>query len=256
MKRSFPRSASQLSPALLKRVNAYALAASAAGIGVMALVPPAEAKIVYTPANIKIVPNHGLIMFDLNHDGIPDFGLSNRTNASSFGNKYGTLKVQEARSANQIWDVYSHTMNAEELCAAALPKGKLVGPKGAFMVDPKYGIVMAEVYFSSAFGPWLKVKQAFLGLKFVINKKNHFGWARLNVKINRTTFTATLTGYAYETIPNKPIIAGQTKGSDALAIEPASLGHLARGAAAISAADVKQFSPTTPRFHTTAFSQR
>jgi len=246
MKRSFPRSASQLPPFLLKRVNAYALAASAAGIGALALAPPAEAKIVYTPANIKIVPNHGLIMFDLNHDGIADFGLSNRTNASSFGNKYGTLKIQEARPANQIWDVYSHTMNAEELCAAALPKGKLVGPKGAFMVDPKYGIVMAEVYFSSAFGPWLKVKQAFLGLKFVIKGKTHFGWARLNVDINRTTFKATLTGYAYETIPNKPIIAGRTKGPDAIAVEPASLGHLARGAAAISAGHVKQMSATNP----------
>jgi len=33
---------------------------------------------------------------------------------------------------------------------------------------------------------------------------------------------ATLTGYAYETIPNKPIIAGKTKG-------PATLERLALG---------------------------
>jgi hypothetical protein len=39
-----------------------------------------------------------------------------------------------------------------------------------------------------------------------------------------------LTGYAYETIPNKPIIAGKTKGPDVFTVQPGSLGHLARGA--------------------------
>ena len=240
-----PRSTLQLSPSLLRRVNSYALAASAAGIGVLGLTQSAEAKIVYTPANIKIIPNHGLISFDLNHDGIPDFGLSNRTNASSFGNKYGTLKVQEAQSANEMWDAISHTMNGEQLCAAALPKGKLIGPKGAFQVEPKYGVIMAEKYFSIAFGPWLKVKQAFLGLKFVVKGKTHYGWARLKVDIGTTTFTATLTGYAYETIVNKPIIAGKIKGPDTTAVQAATLGHLARGEGAISSWRVKQISAPT-----------
>jgi hypothetical protein len=30
------------------------------------------------------------------------------------------------------------------------------------------------------------------------------------------SIVATLTGYAYETIPNKPIVAGATKGSDVI----------------------------------------
>jgi hypothetical protein len=41
---------------------------------------------------------------------------------------------------------------------------------------------MAEVYFGTAFGPWLKVKQAFLGLKFVVKGKTHFGWTRIEVR--------------------------------------------------------------------------
>ena len=48
---------SQVSESLHKRLNAYALAASAAGLGVLAFAPPAEAKIVYTPANIDC--SHG-----------------------------------------------------------------------------------------------------------------------------------------------------------------------------------------------------
>ena len=57
---------------------------------------------------------------------------------------------------------------------------------------------------------------------------------------------ATLTGYAYETIPKKAIIAGQTKGPDDMSVEapnasltmptpePASLGVLAMGASGLS----------------------
>jgi hypothetical protein len=54
---------------------------------------------------------------------------------------------------------------------------------------------------------------------------------------------ATLTGYAYETIPNEPIIAGKTEGPDDAgaeesrnlsAPEPASLGTLAMGAPGLS----------------------
>ena len=62
----------------------------------------------------------------------------------------------------------------------------------------------------------------------------HYGWARLNARAG----AATLTGYAYETIPDKPIPAGvfetappesgatSTEGANA-----GSLGALARGAA-------------------------
>ena len=63
------------------------------------------------------------------------------------------------------------------------------------------------------YGPWLKVKQAYLGLKFVVKGKTHFGWA--HIKLNPTSglsISETLTGYAYETIPGKSIIAGKTTG--------------------------------------------
>jgi hypothetical protein len=92
-------------------------------------------------------------------------------------------------------------------------------------------------------------------LKFSIGGQTHYGWARLNVTV---TFTglfksggtyAVLTGYAYETVPNTPIVTGKTKGAAAdvsgthqsttphhsrqVRAPPASLGLLARGAAAL-----------------------
>jgi hypothetical protein len=60
------------------------------------------------------------------------------------------------------------------------------------------------------------LKNRYLGLRFFINGKLHYRWARVSVFINGGSFSPPpfLTGYAYETIPGKSIIAGQTKGPD------------------------------------------
>jgi hypothetical protein len=44
----------------------------------------------------------------------------------------------------------------------------------------------------------------------------------------RFGMVATLTGYAFETIPNKPIIAGKTCGPDVI-VKHGTLGELAAG---------------------------
>jgi hypothetical protein len=104
------------------------------------------------------------------------------------------------------------------------------------------GNYFSYVYFK---GPWANTKGRYLGLKFVIKGEEHYGWARLNVKIVVITIVATLTGYAYETIPRKPIIAGQTKAPDEAGSEPpnasltpprsrAGLGLLGLGSSGLS----------------------
>ncbi len=203
------------------RLNAYTVAATAAGVGALCLGQTAQAKIVYTRANVKIVQNVGFVRFDLNHDGITDFGLSNLRHVLS-SETFAALRVAPIGEANEIWGVYSKQV----LCAAALPKGRKVGPKGPFQKDPKDGLPMAVSGAYGTYGPWRHVQQAYLGLKFVIKGKKHFGWARVKLSIVNQSITATLTGYAYETIPRKPIIAGATKGPDE---ETGSLGALAAG---------------------------
>ena len=205
------------------RLNAYTVAATAAGVGALCLAQPAEAKIVYTPAHVKIVQNVGLVRFDLNHDGIADFGLSNVLHVLS-SETFAALRVAPLQEANEIWGVYSNQV----LCAAALPKGRKVGPKGQFQKDPNIGLPMAASGAYGTYGQWRHLQQAYLGLKVVIKGKTHFGWARVKVLAHGASIAATLTGYAYETIPGKPILAGATKGPDA---EAGSLGALAAGAA-------------------------
>ena len=89
----------------------------------------------------------------------------------------------------------------------------------------------------SDLGPWVGkgngVGNRYLGLKFVIHGKVHYGWARLSVTLGHHwqygDVSATLTGYAYETIPNKAIITGKTKGEDVIMFYPDTLGDLAAG---------------------------
>jgi len=137
--------------------------------------------------------------------------------------------------------------------AAALRKNAPIGSNSAFK-QASY-LYMAYVGRNlghlSGHGPWIGNKRAYLGLKFKIDGKTHYGWARLHVLARLTSpvtarlIMATLTGYAYETIPNKAIIAGKTKGPDLITVQPASLGHLAAGASAIPAWRVKRTTATT-----------
>jgi hypothetical protein len=91
----------------------------------------------------------------------------------------------------------------------------------------------------SSAGNWRNVKDLYLGLKFMVAGQTHFGWARLNVALTtQASWTATLTGYAYETVANRPLLSGQTHGQEVpqpvsfkpMAPLPATLGSLAQGA--------------------------
>jgi len=225
---------SQLSESLLHRLNLYAVAATAAGVASLASTPSAEAKIVYTPANIPIVVNGGFVELDLNHDGINDFQFDN-----VYGNQNSSLNVGAAQNPNRAWAV-SCTADGALYCAAALPKEIKVGPQNFQAGHTNLGMAFYHGgSVPSAAGRWLEVKQAYLGLRFVIKGKTHFGWARIRMGgHSKPGFAATITGYAYETVPNKSIVTGKTKGPDGISADQpvstaptrnAALGQLAMG---------------------------
>jgi hypothetical protein len=226
---------SNLSESIHQRLNMYALAAGAAGAGILALVRPADARIIYTSAHVRMSPNHK-IPLDLNHDGFTDFTFQDTFSTTSVGfYREGVLSILPSQT-NEIW---GHVNNIGGHYASALAAGVQVGPKGKFSAGSRslaYGGQEGTSIFCD--GKWSDVKNRYLGLKFAIHGKIHFGWARLNVTCNMSQqgrTDALLTGYAYETVPNKPIVTGNRQGPDAIACEPATLGHLALGACDISA---------------------
>jgi hypothetical protein len=238
---SGPRRTANLSESVNRHLNMYALAAGAAGVSMLALAQPAEGKIVYRSTYVKI-SHYGIFPFalDVNNDGVADFSFPYGSIWDS-GSYASAFNVSPVDKRNRVWGAYPY--------ASALNAGIIVGAKGRFA--PR-GLLMGSISGTRSGhkgfrGPWENrgkgVKRRYLGLSFIINGKIHFGWARINFA---SPANVILTGYAYETVPGKVIIAGQTEGPDDTNIEepnasltvpthtPASLGILALGASAIA----------------------
>ena len=232
-----PRKTFKLSDSLNRQLNTYALAASAAGVSVLALARASEAKVVYTETHQVTNPGFPLYI-DLNHDGIKDFVLRTMFYVGSSGLEVG-LDASGYRKNAVAGRRFSHSGYFFS-AASALPTGARIGPERKFPVRFPYMAVELFNGVGSQYsdeGPWAGkgkgVRNRYLGLKFVVHGKVHYGWARLSVTLGHhrqyDDVSATLTGYAYETVPNKPIIAGQTTGPDVITVQPESLGELARG---------------------------
>ena len=244
-----PRIASQLSASVDQHLNFYALAASAAGVSLLALAQPSEAKIIYTKIH-QVIDSNGIYPLDLNHDGIIDFLIQERLAVNTGCGGYSGLWAKEA---------FGNAIAGNHLAASALSKGAVIGPQQGFINSKgSLGEVMLEFWSTidgggGSGGQWANASNRYLGLKFRIDGKVHYGWARLSVQLQSYKITSTLTGYAYETTPNKAIHAGQTRsladdgmgsdltGADILnpgpstvkaainAAQPESLGQLALG---------------------------
>jgi hypothetical protein len=242
------RQAVKLSQPLRKKVDLYALAAGAAGVGMLALAHPAAAKIVYTPANLQIdIPN--IYEIDLNNDGKPDMQFDFGTAATTGGGWEGITLSR----ASYSWALSNQVVAASldnRFAALALPTGQGIGPNRKFEAGGLIGgrITDSFSHFLQWDGQWANggkgLNNRYAGVKFMINGEVHYGWIRVSMNTATDgTFNTTMTGYAYETIPNKPILAGATKDSDeekssaaveTPASEPATLGALALGAPGLS----------------------
>ena len=204
----------------------------------LALTPGAEAEVVYTPTHQKL-PLNTTFALDVNGDGTPDFnfiagtvlGGALRRETYTF-NSDGTLGVSGAMESNQVWGARG--------AVSALPAGVKIGGNGKFAASHFFMGLVAATDSEAPFyyGPWApqggNVKDRYVGLKFVIDGQTHYGWARFNVQVRQPlkgNVQAILTGYAYETVANAPILAGETSGTEESNTQPATLGQLAAGVA-------------------------
>lgn len=186
-----------LSELLHHHLNAYTVAASAAGVGMLALSTASQAKIIYTPAH-QVIRQNGTYPLDLNHDGTVDFLIHELTRGNI------ELRAQGA---------YGNSVEFSGIYPAALKRGAWIGPSQRFFYGGYRGeLMLAVTYFTygtmTVKGAWYNVRRRYLGLKFQIGGEAHYGWARLNVSYDHGAITATLTGYAYETTANERLDAG------------------------------------------------
>ncbi len=223
------RPVAKLHDSLEHRLAMYAMAASAAGVGLLATAQSAAAKVVYTKVH-QAIPANVAVPLDLNRDGVADFSLFLRQ--TTYRNSLDVL----ANQSNQVAG-YCGVLSSSYCGASALLPAVRVGPNRRF---GPYKLMVAgggcsrtsssSRSYCRSFGPWGNVRKRYLGFEFFVKGKIHYGWARLNVDIDKVA--PVLTGYAYETVPNKSLVTGKTRGPDVIVLEPKTLGHLASGVSA------------------------
>jgi hypothetical protein len=231
----------KISESLGRQLNTYAQVACAAGVSVLALAGASDAEVVYTETHQVTDAGGAALYIDLNHDGVNDFLLRTNFYIGTSGTDLA-LSVRGDDNAHNL--VAGRRFSSGDgyffSAAYALRAGARIGPKTEFSATFPF---LAEEHFDkvgdqySDLGPWdgngKGVENRYLGLKFMIDGEVHYGWARLSVKLGHERqfddVSGTLTGYAYETVPNKPIIAGKITGADVVTTQDATLGGLALG---------------------------
>jgi hypothetical protein len=229
---------SERSSKLPQHLHTYALAASAAGVSMLALAQPGEAEIIYTPADASI--GRQVYYLDVTGDGTTDFYFVDRYRTSTFIT-WDTLWAGPNQAGNEI--------DIGPLRAGSIISDADFSSKGG-AGTMAHGIVIRTTHRakSHCYGSWKNKKNHYLGLQFMISGEVHYGWARFSVSCEGFVVNGELTGYAYETIPNKGIVAGKKKGKleDESLTGPdeatplsvpaptATLGMLAGGAQALS----------------------
>jgi hypothetical protein len=204
------------------------LAAAAASVGMLTLTQPLEADIIYTPSSEALSfrgiygAHYQFSSIDLNHDGRPDFQFWMNSAAVPDG-EFANLAVRGFSGAGIVGAV----------SASVLPAGATIGAGRAFAGSARMAYFVTNFYFPSGNGIGGKWANAsgYLGLRFDVDRQTHFGWAQLNVQASASegggnVLGEAVSGFAYETVANQPIEAGQTQ---ELAPEPCTLGLLALG---------------------------
>jgi hypothetical protein len=228
-----------------QRWKQYAAAAlGVAGVSALASAQtPTQRHIVYTPADIALDTKSSRMSFvpiDLNNDGNADvyLVLNHFTDFFSGGlgfAAYGRINV----SMGPNFAIGSH----------AIPKGEIIDKAGTFKTGTQLLVYAGSGSYegakhSTAQGPFKNIKNKYLGVRFLINGKVHEGWVRMTITCKGADITGTISGYAYDTIPNELGLAagqvggrvgtGSTDGEATTEDAPeGSLGMLAVGASAI-----------------------
>jgi hypothetical protein len=136
-----PRPTNLLNRELERSLSAYAVAAAAAGVSLLAFPQSTEAKIVYTKTDIDIPVNGGFVPIDLNRDGHADFSFSNwNYNWSEHGSVASLLQVVPKRPGNAVRGRGNFGFSFQGfsgLFASALHRSFAVGPDKTYFQKSK-----------------------------------------------------------------------------------------------------------------------
>jgi hypothetical protein len=225
-KRTFPRvkTPAALPEPLTQGLNAYGLAAAAAGVAVLACALPAEAAPICKTLSTQLFSTS---TFPLNpaDQPAPPFNIAQ---SATF-----TFISVTGISQPFFWNRGFFTPNSagakiilgDKSLPADIAFGAEIGPSQQFAKPPSYGMLFTygkgHPYTRSQgggtklhhLGNLSLVQENYVGFEFSESGDVHYGWARLTVTFQKNVGKGKHTvihilGYGYESTPNTAIAAG------------------------------------------------
>lgn len=240
-----------------RRLAAYCLSASAAGVAALACSLNAEAAPICKSPSISLF-----------QQSVPVNPAGLRVAPFELADTFNNVSSETGAAGNRGFFTPNAPLASALLAAngfpADLPSGASIGPGGSFGKGREYGLLFT---YTSFYGNRKKHHRGnfqfgqdnYFGFKFAISGQTHYGWLRLEVSfgpgLDGVATTIHLREYAYESNPNTAILAGSCSQSDSPAVgtdlrgnasdqaatssaksraTPASLGVLASGASGLS----------------------
>jgi len=187
---------------------------SAMALAGIASVGTANAQIVYTdcPDETFTFGTDTTFSLDLNADAVVDYGLNcQQFTSSGFNGQFALLPAVTGNmqlvtgQGWQTWNWYGAALNLNDPINSA---GSWACPGG---VNSLSRVFFATSFSSTLYGNFADGVDHYEGVYFDISGSLHYGWIRVNVTIDATAHTGTLIlkDYAYNTVADQQILAGQ-----------------------------------------------
>ena len=167
----------------------------------------ANAQIIYTDANPDVTTSQGTYNLDLNNDGTNDFVITHSSTTTFCPPMYGpnlSIRVTPL-GTNQVVCI-SGTSATKMALNATINDTVLTWNNSANLLMAARVLNNACIGITN--GQWINTADGYLGLKLISGSNIYYGWVRLNANGFVTSFT--IKDYAYNSIPNQTILAGQT----------------------------------------------
>jgi hypothetical protein len=185
-----------------QRLNGYMLAASAAGVAMLACSLPAEGSPVCRQIGFTILGT-GTFAFNPAGGPVAPFNVAQTFSSPSTHPTFAGGRLFLTPNFPR-----AETVTAENDLPADLPEGASIGPRGNFGGGKSYGLLFSST--RSRHRGNLTPGTNYLGYRFLISGKIHYGW----VRITESGFQfgdggqAQVIASGYEATPDTAILAG------------------------------------------------
>jgi hypothetical protein len=182
---------------LLKKLSGFIVTAFMLSVS-------ANAQIVYTDVNPDTTIANRIYYLDLNNDGTTDDSITLFVSRPYIGECRGSKVSIFAINGNAVaGSTYPLAMNINDTISSALAWSASGDLRYVQSGDP-------TSCPNDTLGYWTNAIDYYLGLKLIVGTYTYYGWLRMQITVDPLYASGTIKDYAYNSIPNQSILAGQT----------------------------------------------